>query len=646
MVTLKQLLQCAFLTGITTGSIALAFADRTVQLSDLRDPFDPFDIAPSTAAPGEPDPDEAKSATDLLREATILLSDERPLDARTKLLKAIQKDPKEFKAYYLLSGYYMVHVGHFRLALKYIKRAKELFEDKNGAAPYASATAQFEHAGILYYLSQIRLNLDNYQGALDALDEFQSYGYYDDWYPGSRAWILMKLGRVEEAVKVARLGVLGGAEPGRTLNMLGILLSMIDQRKEALDIFRQAIGYELSLGTEGQPATPLNNAGEVYKELFQEDKAEQAWLRATSLPDGCEHVLPALNLALLTIDQTRLVETKRAIDAFEACVAQYPLRNGEEHRALVEFARGRIAMHTGFIENAIRHFENALQGIQWFGKIGTSQDDLKAGVTMSLAQALLKQNNLLHFRRYATWKEWFAATQEAASNKVRSWWLLRRARQLMTEDLNDLEDLNVRNTDSMIEYPTLGDVLEGLPEQLIISRLDKESEKDSRSPAKLYYKAYKAQRLYHSWFGKQEGRDLALEILRNVRNGQDELLFVHVASLRLSDLDPNSDVYANLATKVYRKLPAALRSYGFRLPVQISANIPSEVQDELESGPFVVHKGNDVACQIETATGTKKYTLQATCPLSNRSPKTVEADSPESIVNALSDAIFTDSLKP
>lgn len=625
--------------------ISAAYCDRTVGGPDLRDPLDPFDVLPKTVAPGEPDPDESKTAVELLREATFLLSDERPLDARTKLLKAIQKDPKEYKGYYLLSGYYMVHVGHFRLALKYVKRAQDLFEEKNGQPPYSTPTLQFEHAGLLYYLSQIRLNLDNYQGALDALDEFQSFGYYDDWYPGSRAWILMKLGRVEEAIKIARIGVLGGAEPGRTLNMLGILLSMVDQRKDAIDIFRQAISYELSLGTEGQPATPLNNVGEVYKELFQEDKAEQAWLRATSLPDGCEHVLPALNLTILTIDQARIADAKRAVDAFEACVAQYPLRNGEEHRALVQFARGRIALHSGFVDKAIAHFESALQGIQWFGKIGTSQDDLKAGATMSLAQSYRRKNNLLRLRRYETWTEWLEASKEMIENDARAWWLFRRARQVFTEDLKDLEDLSIRNTDSMIEYPTFGDVLEGLPEGVLLSRLEKQISEDVRPQAKLYYKAYKAQRLYKTWLSSGEGRELAAEVLRNVRTGQDELLFVHVASLRLADLDPSSEAYAQLTSLVYRKLPAALRSYGFRLPVTISTNVPADVKGELLEGPFIEQSSANASCQIEATQGSKKFALKATCS-SGRSPKTVEADSPESIVNAISDSVFTDSLKP
>jgi tetratricopeptide (TPR) repeat protein len=234
------------------------------------DPFDPFDIFGFDELATTDD--KNKTADELVREASLLLATDRPLDARTKLLKAIKRDPNQYKAYYLLSGYYLVHVGHYRLALKYIRRAQELFEKENGPPPYTSHLLQLEHGNLLYYLSQCRLNLDNYRGSLDALDEYHKYGYRAEWYPGARSWVLMKLGRVQEAIKVAREGLLSGAEGGRTLNMLGILLSMNDQPQESLEVFRQAIAYEFSQGTDGQPATPLNNAGEVYKELFDDVK--------------------------------------------------------------------------------------------------------------------------------------------------------------------------------------------------------------------------------------------------------------------------------------------------------------------------------------------------------------------------------------
>src|SRR3712207_9038468 len=49
-----------------------------------------------------------------------------------------------------------------------------------------------------------------------------------------------------------------------------------------------------------------------------------------------------LNLTLLYIDQLKFDSAAATIDGFQRCIAQYPLRNGEEHSALVSLARGRI----------------------------------------------------------------------------------------------------------------------------------------------------------------------------------------------------------------------------------------------------------------------------------------------------------------
>jgi len=350
------------------------------------DPFDPFDLSGTEEIVSSAN-DDQKSADELLQDGVFLLQLDRPLDARTKLLKALKKDPNNWRTYNLLAGYYLIHVGHYRLALKYIKRAEELFEKEYGPPPYSDVAIRKEYSNLLYYISQIRLNLDNYQGALDILDRYTELGYYDDWYPGSRAWILMKLGNIQEAIKVARLGVLAGGEGARTLNMLGILLSMNDQPQESLEVFRQAIAYELSLGSEGQPGTPLNNSGEVYKELFEDEKAESTFLRATSFRDGCEHILPSLNLSLLYVDQLKFETAASVMDTFNKCIAQFPLKNNEEHLALENLARGRIDLHTGNVDRAIKRFETALDDFRGSGFSGSQTIDRRCAQTANTAPA-------------------------------------------------------------------------------------------------------------------------------------------------------------------------------------------------------------------------------------------------------------------
>ncbi len=613
----------------------------------LIDPFDPFEI-PDLWDSMSSEKDDSKSADELLQESLYLLeTEERLLDARTKLLKALKKDPQMWKIHYVLSGYYFSHVGHFRLSMKYIKRAEELFTEKHGLPPYRDETTQFEHSNILYYLSQIRLSLDNYQGALDALDDYSRFGYSAAWYPGSRAWILMKLGRIQEAIKVARSGILLGADVGRTLNMLGILLSMNGEPQEALEVFRKAIAAEFSDGSRGQPATPLNNSREVYKELFDDDKAESSFLRATSLPDGCEHVLPSLNLTLLYIDQQKTDAAISTLDLFQKCVAQFPLRNNEEHAALVHLARGRIDLHTGNIDRAITHFRAAMDGTQWFGKIGTNQNDLIVATTISLGQALARKNNALKFQLPATWSEWLDSKRERTANAIESWWLMRRARQLLTEELDDLEDLSIRNTDSLLEYPTLGEVLRGLSSSALSARLGDETRKDSRVPAKLFYQAYLAESRLSGWSTSEAISNLDA-VIERARPRYDDLLKTHATLLRMAALDSSSSRYRELAYRVFYTSPAELRNYGYRLPVRIQAS--SKLRDLILSGPFIEDRSSQNKDEVCLITSQQESvgggtTLRFTCAHNSSQKQRVEDSDPRAVVNKLTEALFREEIK-
>jgi tetratricopeptide (TPR) repeat protein len=616
--------------------------------SMLFDPLDPFDLGDSDPLASEKE-DSAKSADTLLREASTLLISERPLDARTKLLRALQRDPNLYRTHYLLAGYYLVHVGHFRLAMKYIKRAEELFEKEHGAPPYSNYALQLEHANIIYYQSQIRLSLDNYQGALDSLDQYAALGYASEWYPGSRAWILMKLGKINEAITVARAGILIGAEPGRTLNMLGILLSMNGQPQEALDVFRKAIANEFASGSEGQPATPLNNSGEVYKEMFDEDKAESSFLRAISLPDGCEHVLPSLNLALLYIEQLKLEAARSTMEGFDRCVAQFPLRNNEEHAALVHLARGRIDLHNGQIDKAIEHFRSAMDGTQWFGKIGTNQNDLLVAATISLGQALDRRVNILRTTVSSSWGEWFTNLRDRTSNSLESWWFMRRARQMLTGELNDIEDLQIRNTDSLLEYPTLGEALKGLSQKSLARRLRREGEVDQRAPAKLFYQLYGTERSLGIWPSSETLSSLDA-VIERARPRYDELLKTHAALLRMRTLPQNSTRYRDLAYHVFFTTPALLRNYGLPLPIRLDrSSLPRDAQRAILVGPFIEAAGDaaktDNICTISgaspTATGATGLSLRFSCPGQSARNRTVEDSAPERVVNKLSNGLFS-----
>jgi tetratricopeptide (TPR) repeat protein len=572
--------------------------------------LDPFDTDPLWGVPVDAD-DTKKSAAQLLAEAQALLSDERPLDARSKLLLALKKDPKSFEVHTNLAHYYMSQVGHYRLALKYIKRAGELLVESHGEPPYKQYKVQTQHALYLYMLSQVRLNLDNYQGALDALDEYTKQGYYSDWYPGSRAWILMKLGRPEEAIRVAQVGLaamVSSTEKGQILNILGILLSMTKQRSLSLEVFRKAIAHESSLGRYGQPATPLNNSGEVYKEIFEEERAEDAWTKAISMQDGCEHVLPTLNLVLLYIEQLRLPRAEEALNRFESCVAQYPLRNGEEHRALVHMARGRIALLRGDLDGAEKHLHGALERQQWFGKIGASTEDLATGTLLSLGRLYEVRARFLNATPQASLIESFSTRAALVSDELRSWWYYRKGMRLLLEDLNDFEDLTVRTTDSLLEYPTLGSALTRIDGASLRARLERLLHGDERKRSHRYYELYQAE--LHLLRGEiAEGMIGIKRVLAEVRPVHDNLIEAHALGLALTHGALSQQEYAEHAVRLFRLNRAHIRISGVRLPVNYT--VPDDESRELfEDTPFLLDNNVKLPYRIKVEHNRGEYLVQ------------------------------------
>lgn len=619
-------------------AVLLGAAHPGFAIAQAKDPFDPFDHERVTE-PGEGDPDADKSVRQLITEAYLLQRDERLLDARTKLLKALAKEPNNYLVHVMLADYYLRHVGHFRLALKYVKRGLTLFTKQNGPPPYADNEARQAHMDLLNLLSNTRLNLDDYPGALAALDEFEAQGYYESWLPASRAWILMKLDRLEEAINTARLGLLAGGAPGHTLNILGILLSMTDHKEESLRIFDQAMREELSLGESGSPATPMNNAGEVYRELFREEDAARLWQRALRLPDGCEHVLPSLNLALVRMEETNYTDAAKAMDDFESCVAQFPLRNGEEHRALVQLIRGRIAMHTGRVDEAIPLLQSALDRQQWFGKIGTSQQDMRVAGMISLAQALRRKNNLLQLYLPAGLRERASVLRAKTANALRAWWLMRRARQMLAEDLKDVEDLYIRHTDSLLEYQTLGELLAGFPLPLAEKRLALERRRDERPLADVYYKTFLAESLLaHS--ENARARELLDDVLHTARPTYDSAIETHAALLRMRLEPKNSESYSQLADRVFAIDRSELPNAALPLPVNYSGISKDDLR-LLGGSAFYPDNSRGRLCSIRGATEADQVVLTFSCASAPVANVRIAAPDMREAINNLTKSAFT-----
>ena len=573
----------------------------------------------SIAQPAEPLAEE--NLEDLLIEAETLTLQGHPIDARAKLQKALRLAPNDYRPHMMLGVYYLTEVGHFRLANQYLRQAEKLFLSVFDVSNALSAENQNtgmwqEHAKLLYLLAESRLNLDNYQAAIDTLDEFAKL-YWDTWYPGTRAWILWKMGRTDEAIQVTQAGLLRGASPGKTYNILGILLSAKGNREMSLQAFGNAINTELALGSYGQVATPLNNSGEVYKELFMDGHAEASWVNALKYPDGCDHVLPSLNLAILYIESLRLFAAERTLENFESCFAANSVRQDTEHKALLALAKGRVKLKSGYVDAALKYLDVAVKSTQWFGKIGTNENDLKFAALIANAEALKAKAVLLKNDTFVPLKGKFKNFFKIKTLKIKAWWAGKRARELGIDELSNIEDLWIRHTDAMLEYPTFGRVLAGYPLGSLAKRLEALKKEDNRKVAWMYYELYFATALVSR--GKTEqAKELLVSVINNFRK-IDGLVFTEAKLQYLLALEKERGWFSKLDNEnlelrkeLFELLPSNLRQNGLALPVvaNYAKNSDSEkLFDALTDKAFYPVENSKYKLDVLSA-GESSYTLQ------------------------------------
>lgn len=529
-------------------------------------------------------------------QAKSKLASQEYFEAKKLLQQAIEADDENIEALYLLSGYYLDISSRYRKALQYAERAIKVFKSRYGEPPHSYLVKDF-YRSLLQLLHQCRLSLDDYDGALEVLNEIENG---PPWLDSSKAWVLMKQGRVEESLEFAEAGYrqarLYGSNVGHALNILGILQSMNNRKDEAVKTFQEAIKYEKSLGLAGQPGTPLNNIGEVYREIFDDDRALESFAASKRGKDGCDHVLSSLNLSILKIEHLDFVGAEKSLDSFLQCFKQFTLKSDEEHRALVELMRARIFYHRNDLPSALEMVNASLDHIQWFGKIGTDAFDLLAGALLTKVQIL---DGLIVAKEYDLGTSWWQKNPFSSFYlRVQGWWLIEHLKEILIRKLNDFEDLEVRNTDSIIEYGTLGEYTRYLPSGVLkrqVSSLDNYRFKT----AKDHYQNYLAWSLFEE--GKsREALEVVDAILPGLRQN-DKLLKLNTLWLKWLIFEEIGTDNRKLAIEIFRMNPAMVAVKGIKLPVESA--LP------LDGTPFA--KGG--TCKLDGQDAGDTYQLTFSC---------------------------------
>jgi hypothetical protein len=293
------------------------------------------------------------------------------------------------------------------------------------------------------------------------------------------------------------------------------------------------------------------------------------------------------------------------------------------------------------------HFEDAMQHRQWFGKIGTNQNDLEVAILISLATGLEVINHHERFRIKSSFTDHVNSLTTRSLNSARRWWLLRRARQILADDLSDIEDLYIRNTDSLIEYPTFGSVLAAYPTRALKARINYEGAKDDREQAKTYYQAYLGENLLRHG-DDEEGMVLLQDAYTDSRQQYDELLRLHLLLIQARAVGDESRPGRQLTYEAFKISPAAIRNYGLKLVVNFSGTEGTEATEEIKEalgqGAFAIDNTDNLPFLVSGEKSGGKWVLQLTTAGGTAASIRVVGEDLADTVNKFSDAVFSEEL--
>jgi len=281
--------------------------------------------------------------------------------------------------------------------------------------------------------------------------------------------------------------------------------------------------------------------------------------------------------------------------------------------------------------------EQALANQQWFGKIGTSPDDMKAALYTTHAQILDAQNAHLSTRVPLNLFEQLAFVRQKISNALQAWWSYRKARQLLVEKLNEFEDMYIRHTDSMLEYTTLGDVLATFRPHTLKRHRTENVHYDKREYANAYYDSYLAQS-YAKHGDTANAYRLWEQALSKMREPAEGLLKVHALLQQAHLQKRGSTARSKAVLQAFELSPSSVRNEGLRLPVVVKGG--DAILDTLQDSAFLPLNSGSLPYRIEHSFDGKLHFLKFVSATATVRDMTVQSESLIEAVNGLAESIF------
>jgi tetratricopeptide (TPR) repeat protein len=572
---------------------------------------------PPPAKPGKPSvsvefgleqPDERASFAELsgdkltALDAYAALRSGEPIRARELAQQLLAADPDSIPGHVVLGSVLYEVEGDLARARHELLLGKASFERKYGRTA-DNGDEQLWHALALATLDQI---------AADMGSEKESLGYQREWeqaYPAQKrrypAWMLMRLGRLDEAREVAEQTLANATDVSERNQARTTLCAVEAERLDREGSYRACLdAAQASTAEGGHDAVVWWNAAEAASMALRLDEIEGLLLKATEYGVQ-DYMNPWADLVRLYTSQGRLAEASACLKQMVAWREAQAGYARAQSWAWSDLAAATFLLAAGRPGDAEHIVERALAAPDRHG--ASNEDPEQRTGAAAILEAAVLRARAEEAREAASWEVWWRALPrwlEAQWLDLRAWLAQRRAVDALSNERLLINTVRPYMADQLTLYLTewlQPDVVRVLGPGLASAALARARAAETHPQANGWFAAFEteiaAARGDEAATGAWARRSL-IELPQS-----EVLLRARVAALHGEAARREGDLARSVAAYdlVLQRDPGAVRRLGLALPVVIAASggpLAERAADLLRASPRLAQEATGFRVEV------------------------------------------------
>ena len=514
-------------------------------------------------------------------EAYKLLKDNKLLAARTKAEAILEKNPDSILGNFVLGNVLRDAEGDLARAMYRMGRARKLFEDVYGSSPPQSSPWQL-HREMLYTIQALAGEMEEYEYQLQILDFHD--GLYDPHLIAEHAWPLLRLGKFDEARKVARLAT-SSSDPyelsvGR--NALCAIEGEARERKAYFEACTSSLDYAKKSAVKGTiPVVQEYNAALAAYAVGRLDEVER-FAKEGSLSRPISIANPWRILTRLYTDGGRPAEAIAAARQMQSWRAHQAASLRDQDRAETDAALSSLLLVAGESVAAGRLIERAIERPDRRGLVSTKPDQaLGAHALLRRAIARASAEQMAERSSWSGTAGKPKASAQIALARIASWPDDERLVSILgnRERLDSTFRVYLSGGIEPVPSWLVGDLIDVLGAGIVGVSIAKARKEEKDLPALVpYFDGLEAE-VELKRGNEKESIALARKAIAALPKGE-AILAARIAAVGGEAARRNGDRTATLALleQALQKDAGVVRRLGLAIPAKISGNGDASVQ--------------------------------------------------------------------